>query len=332
MNRNEFIKMLTALTGAFMLTGNEVWANSNKTRDKIGEVLPRRPLGHTGANVTMLGLGGYHVGRNSSEKEAQAIIETSIAGGIRFFDNSESYQNGGAERRYGKYLIPKYRDEIFLMTKTDAENTKQARSSLENSLRRLKTEYIDLWQIHSIYTPNDVDNLLDNGVMDVMLEAQKEGKVKFIGFTGHNNYKAHLHMLKRTQQFQTCQMPVNVLDPSYLSFIRNVLPILKKRDMGILAMKTLSDGRFFAKTRSNPFWHSKNPVVPGRITIKEALYFVWSLPVSVLISGPDNAKMIQEKIDLAKSFKPLSESERQELINKVADLSDGHVEYYKNEI
>ncbi|HKJ33795.1 MAG TPA: aldo/keto reductase [Balneolales bacterium] len=332
MDRREFLKMLSALSGAFMISGTDVLANTKMTSDKIGEVLPKRPLGNTGEHVTMLGLGGYHVGRNHSEKEAQAIIETSITGGVRFFDNSESYQNGGAERRYGKYLVPKYRDEIFLMTKTDAENDKQARKSLEGSLKRLNTDYLDLWQIHSIYTPKDVDHLLNNGVLDVMLQAKKEGKVKHIGFTGHNNYKAHKHMLERTHEFETCQMPINVLDPSYLSFIKNVLPILVKRDMGILAMKTLADGRFFSKTRSNASWHSNDPVVPGRITVKDALYFAWSLPISVLISGPDNHQMMQEKIDLARNFKPLNEQQRQILIKKVADLSDGHVEYYKNKI
>ena len=280
----------------------------------------------------MLGCGGYHVGRNESEREAQAIVETAIEGGVRFFDNSESYQAGGAETRYGRYLTPRYREHVFLMTKTDATDAAGARRSLDASLRRLKTDYLDLWQMHQLMSPGDVEGRLQGGVLDVMQEAKSRGKVRHIGFTGHASFKAHARMLALTDDLETCQMPVNVLDPSHRSFVVNVLPTLVGRKMGILAMKTLADGRFFASTRSNRSWRSADPVIPGRISVGDALSFAWSLPVSVVISGADNAAMLREKIELARTFQPLSEDGRRSLVARVADLSDGRVEYFKKEV
>jgi predicted aldo/keto reductase-like oxidoreductase len=278
----------------------------------------------------MLGIGGSHIGV-MSERDAQETIEAAIEGGVRFFDNAESYDDGGSESKYGKFLTPKYRDEIFLMTKTQNKSKEVALKSLEASLKRLNTDYLDLWQVHSLESVEDVDERLERGIIDAMLEAKASGKVKHIGFTGHATPATHSLMLKRSDVFETCQMPMNALDPSFKSFILNVMPELLNRKMGILAMKTLGEGMFFkelqlpGKTDSKPL-----KLVPENLSIKDSLYFTWSLPISTLITGPDNAEMLKEKIELAKSFQSMNEDQRQALIEKVADLAvTGLFEDYK---
>lgn len=296
--------------------------------DKHGDLLPQRPLGNTGIRVTMLGTGGAHVGRAEEESEAQAIIETAIEGGVRFFDNAYAYQSGRAEERYGKYLIPKYRDDVFLMTKTTAKDAKTAQEHLESSLRRMKTDRLDLWQVHSVKDPEDVDLRIEQGVLDVFQKAKADGKARYIGFTGHTSPWAHLRMLERTDIFETCQMPINCADPSFESFISNVLPVLIEREMGVLAMKSLSNGGFFGGDKQ--FCHGPNPLlVPDRVSIEEAVTFTWSHPVSVLITGADDASQMQQKIDIAKSFEPLDDAGCQALVGRVEDRAGNIVEFYK---
>ncbi len=328
-DRRSFLRILAGMTAGIILTIQDGKGTSLIQRDRLGELLPLRKLGKTGQQVTMLGVGGAHIGK-SNDKTAQAILETALEGGVRFFDNAESYNSGGAEQKYGKFLVPKYRDLVFIMTKSTARNGKLAQQHLEDSLRRLKTDYIDLWQIHAVTSPADVDNRIDNGVLEVAIKAKESGKARFIGFTGHSDFNAHQRMLERTDILETCQMPINCFDPSYKSFINNVMPILVDRDMGILAMKTLSNGGFFGGTRH--FYGGDKPkLVPNIVTVQEALHFVWSLPISVLITGPDHAEMIQEKIELAKSFVQMSEEDRLALIDRVGNAGyEGKlVEFYK---
>lgn len=328
--RRDFLKQMAMLTGSLMLP---IPGCAVAKDDKWGAILPLRTLGKTGEKVTMLGVGGYHVGW-TTEKDAQEVIETAMAGGIRFFDTAESYDNGGSEVRYGKYLVPKYRDEVFIMSKTTAKDGSTARAHLEGSLKRMKCDYIDLWQVHSLQTPEDVDNRIANEVLEVFEKAKTEGKVRHIGFTGHQNPFAHKHMLKETADndlFETVQMPINVIDSHFHSFIENVLPLALERDFGVLAMKTLSDGRFFKEKKAldNIQWTSDDPIVPNYVSIKEALYFVWSLPVSVLITGAENKAFLQEKIELARNFTESSEEDRFALIDKVFEKAGNQVEYYK---
>lgn len=318
MDRRRFLERLAGLTSGVLVAPSELREWNAASRDRLGEVLPQRKLGDTGEAVTMLGVGGWHIGR-MSERDAQATIEAALEGGVRFFDSAESYQDGGSERYLGRFLTPKYREEVFLMTKTNSFTAEQTRAHLDGSLRRLNTEYLDLWQVHSLDDPSDVDSRIDKGVFDVVREAKKEGKVRHVGFTGHERPSAHERVLERMNNFETCQMPINVADPSYKSFIENVMPKLIERDMGILAMKTLANGRFF----------SEPALIPDRISIREALHFVWSLPVSTLISGPDNVEQLREKIELARSFEEMSETNRQQLIEKVSDLAGTATEYYK---
>ena len=333
MNRGDFLKSLAALTSGIMLPQSGRAKNSGKGagthagRDRWGKLLPQRKLGRTGEAVTMMGIGGWHIGGQMSEKEARRTIEAAMEEGVRFFDTAENYQDGESERRYGKYLTPKYRDEVFLMTKTLARDAEQARRDLEGSLRRLDTGYLDLWQAHSLQSPEDAEGRLASGVAEVMRQAKEEGKVRHIGFTGHRTPYAHQRMLGETDFFETVQMPVNVLDPSFMSFIENVLPIAADRNMGVLAMKTLANGRFFEKKSHGG--GAQTAVVPDRISIRQALNFVWSLPVSTIITGPDNAEMLRENVQLARDFTEMGDAERQELVARVADLADGSVQYFK---
>ena len=327
-DRRSFLKSMTALTSALMIPKLDLSGRPFIKSDKWGELLPTRLFGRTGKEVTMLGIGGAHVGR-STEKVAQEIIEKAMEGGVRFFDNAESYQSGQAERYYGKFLVPKYREEAFIMTKSTGKDRKTAQAHMEGSLRRMKVDYIDLWQIHSIRNPKDVDDRIANGVLDLAIEAKESGKVKHIGFTGHNTYLAHQRMLESTDVLETCQMPINMFDPNYKSFIRNVLPTLAERNFGVIAMKTLSNGGFFGGTQH--FNHGdQRKIIPEKATIQEAIHFVWSLPVSVLVTGAESAAMLQEKIDLAKSFVSIEEEKREELIARVSDFDGSKVEYYKN--
>lgn len=329
-DRRAFIKHLAMLTGGLMVPGS---ARGSVLRDRWGEILPQRYLGKTGVQVTMLGVGGYHVGW-TSERDAQEVIETAIEAGIRFFDTAESYDDGGSERRYGKYLVPKYRDEVFIMSKTTARTAKLAQQHLDETLSRLSCDYLDLWQVHSLRTPEDVDNRIKEGVLEVFEKAKRDGKVKHIGFTGHQNPFAHKRMIERVEDsdpFETIQMPINVIDSHFHSFIRNVLPAALDRNYGVLAMKTLSDGRFFAKKEMNGkvHWETEDPIIPNHISIRDALFFVWSLPVSVLITGAENKELLQEKIVLAKEFSSMKDDDRLTLMEQLSDKAGNDVEYYK---
>lgn len=338
MDRRAFLTALAAGASAAALRGSGEGKNGGGAgRDALGETLPTRRLGRTGEQVTMLGIGGFHLGW-TTERDAEEIIEASLEGGIRFFDSAAAYQDGESERRYGRYLTPKYREHVFLMTKTHAGDAEGARKHLEDSLRQMKTDYIDLWQLHSLRNSDDVDERLEQGVLDVVMKAKEEGKVRYIGFTGHSNPEAHLRILERTEgsdPFDVCQMPVNVIDPSYHSFVEQVTPKLQQRNIGLLAMKTLADGRFFGlKTMPHRgvVWQSEDPAIPGRLSIRDALHFAWSLPVSVLITGAENASLVREKVDMAKTFVEMPEERRRELVARVADLADGKVEYFKRPV
>jgi aryl-alcohol dehydrogenase-like predicted oxidoreductase len=328
-NRRTFLKSLAGATAALSLGNTAIGAEANS--DRLGEVLPKRKLGRTGEYVTMLGTGGYHVGW-TTEKDAQEVIESALEGGVRFFDTAESYSKGTSEERYGKFLTPKYRDLIFLMTKSTGKDAQTVQEHLEGSLRRLKVDQIDLYQVHSIRTPEDVDNRIKEGVLEVLLKAKQQGKIKYLGFTGHQNPFAHTRMLERTKEsniFDSVLMPVNVLDPSYFSFTKNVIPEALDRNMGILAIKSLADGRFFAKNEKAN-WTSEDPLIPNYLSIKEAMHFVWSLPVTVLISGNENATYMREKISIARSFTKLTEEQKMALIDKVKDIAlTGRLEYFK---
>jgi predicted aldo/keto reductase-like oxidoreductase len=327
--RRQFLRhvaLFTSLASASRCVGS-VLADEPGS-DQLGQTLPRRLLGRTGEKVTMLGLGGFHVG-SLNDRNAQALIEGAIESGVRFFDTAQQYQGGGSEAKYGRFLTPKYREHIFLMTKSVARDADSAQKDLEGSLHRLKTDHLDLWQMHAVDSPTDIEQRQRDGVLQVMAEAKKSGKTRYIGFSGHRTPVAHQRVLEVTDQFDTCQMPINAADPSYHSFIENVLPLLVEKNMGVLAMKTLADRGFFGENRWDARPTGVSPLIPNRISVAEAIHFVWSLPVSVLITGAESLDQLHEKIELAKSFKGMSQGERQRIIEKVADLAGHAVEYYK---
>ena len=331
MIRRDFLKYLSAAA---------LPASLSASSDKWGAVLPKRVLGRTGVPVTLLGLGGYHIGW-TSEAEAAATIETALAGGIRFFDTAESYGPETSEIRYGQYLTPQYRDEIYLMTKSTERNPVEARKHLEGSLRRMKTDWIDLWQIHSLRDSEDADRRVDNGILEMALKAQAEGKIRHIGFTGHRDPRGHSRILERTAQmdsepFHACQFPVNPVDlSSNSSFIRDFMPAAQGRDLGLIAMKSLADGRFFAK-KSMPwnesYWTTEDPLIPEVLTVEDCTRFALSLPVATLVVGAEKPAFVEDKIQVAQAFTAMGPSAREAAIQKVARFAAAaEVEYYKEE-
>jgi len=325
--RRHFIKILSGIAAGTVLPLPAISSSTKPVRDKWGELLPQRNFGKTGKAVTILGLGGFHIGKHN-DFDAQKTIETAIEGGIRFIDTAESYQSGGSEEKLGKFLTPTYRDEVFLMTKTKARTGKDAQSDLEDSLKRLKADYLDLWLVHSVNSVSDVNSRLEEGVIDVFLNAKQKGLVKEIGFSGHVTPDAILRISEISEEFAAAMVPVNIVDPSYNSFINNTFPPLQEKKYGLIAMKTLAGGGFFGggfegRARQN------NRVI-DYINVEEAIHFALSMPVSTLVTGPDNADMLQEKIDYTRSFTGMNEKKQKELIEKVASFANTKVEYYKS--
>jgi aryl-alcohol dehydrogenase-like predicted oxidoreductase len=297
-----------------------------RTSDKWGELLPLKKLGSTGESITMLGLGGFHVGR-MDDPMAEETIELAISQGIRFFDTADSYQRGVAETKYGKFLSPKYRDEVYLMTKTRARDYKTAKEHLEGSLKRMKTDRLDLWLMHAVNSEDDVEARLENGVLKYMLEAKEKGMVRHIGFSGHTNTAAHLRLLELTDELEACMMPINAIDTGYDSYINNVLPVLQEKRTGVIAMKTLAGGAFFGRGFDG---RSDAPeTVIDNISVEEAISYALSIPNDVLVTGPKTPEMLQEKVDIVNRFRKYSDADMEALFRKVAHLSDGSVEYYK---
>ena len=334
--RRDFLRNMAGITAGMMLPAGWGCSGSQADSDTLGELLPMRKLGSTGEKVTMLGVGGYHIGW-TTEKDAQEVIETAIEGGIRFFDTAHSYGPGTSEERYGKFLVPKYRDHIFLMTKTTAPDGETLLREVDLSLKRLNTDHVDLLQLHAFQNPGDVDDRINNGVMDAIYSVKESGKARHIGFTGHQSPYAHLRMMERLSEFPgfaTLQMPLSIVDfASEHSFVRKTLPLALENKLGLLAMKTLAAGRYFGRTKISDeiSWETETPVIPGYISVKEALYFSWSLPVSVLITGAENKALVLEKIEIAREFTRLTEEEKDLILDKASRAPDrDKVEYYKN--
>jgi len=339
LKRREFMVMMAGCTAGLMVPGlfpgeGKLFAASAPASDRLGKLLPLRKLGSSGAVVTNLGVGGDHVG-SASEKDAQAIIEKALEEGVRFFDNAPFYSNGRSEERYGKFLTPRYRDVSFIMTKTLAKNGQDALKDLDASLARMKTDYVDLWQLHALENPQDVEGRVQNGVLDAFREAQEKGKVRHIGFTGHQSYKAHLKMLgeieKQDVKVAASQMPVNPADPHFESFITNVVPRCVEAGIGVLAMKTLAYGRFFG---GNKGWRrteaSVKPIIPAVLSVEDVLGFVWSLPITTLVSGMESVRQVSQNAAIARKTWDWNQAERQKRIDAVAPIAGPDLEFYKS--
>jgi uncharacterized protein len=281
-----------------------------------GDGIPRRLLGRTGVEVSILGLGGHHVGSVEDEREAVSLVREAVDSGVTFLDNAWEYHHGRSEELYGKALQGGYRDRCFLMTKHHGRDRKTALRHLEESLRRLRTDVIDLWQFHEIIYDDDPDMIFaPGGGIEAAYEAKREGKVRFIGFTGHKDPALFRRMLAHDFPWDTVQMPVNVLDPHFRSFIREILPILTEREIGPIAMKTMSGG---------------NLPEAGVVSTEEALRFVWSLPVSTAVLGMKSRETLRENIGYARRFVPLSPEEDAALLHRTHEAgARGEFELFK---
>jgi len=273
--------------------------------------IPRRVLGRTGLSCTMLGFGAAWLGIYRTEEPALELGRRALELGVNFFDTARDY--GVSEERLGKVLEGK-RKNVVLMTKVLGRSRAEAEKELETSLRMLRTDFLDVWQIHSVKVQQDLDQVFGpNGSMEAAVAAQKAGKVRFIGVTGHKNPDVILHALS-SYDFDTVQMPLNLVDPFYRSFEKTVLPELVKRKTGVLAMKSMAGGWMLQK---------------GVARAKEALPYVWSLPVHVLISGVQTVEQLEENTKLAQSFKPLSEKDKTALLEMARPKAGNQTEYYK---
>ncbi len=284
-----------------------------------GEMLYRQ-LGRTGEKVSVIGLGGHHIGRPKNEQFAIKLIQTAIDRGINFMDNCWDYHDGGSELRMGKALQNGYRDRVFLMTKIDGRTKESAAKQIEQSLQRLRTDRIDLLQHHEIIRLEDPDRVFaPGGSMEAVLEAQKAGKVRYIGFTGHKDPLVHLRMLKIAEQnnfrFDAVQMPLNVMDAHFRSFERQVLPVLVENEIGVLGMKTMGD----------PYILKSKTVTPI-----ECLHYTMNLPTSTVITGIEKMPILDQAFEAAKTFQPMSEAQVNALLDRTRiAAATGRYELFK---
>jgi uncharacterized protein len=280
--------------------------------------IPLRKFGRSDAKISALGYGGHHLGDAPDEKTAIELIHQAVDGGITFFDNCWEYRRGKTEIWMGAGLKG-IRDKVFLMTKTcpHGRDASLALQMLEESLRRLQTDHLDLWQVHGMVFDNDPDLFIrKNGAAEALEKAKKDGKVRFVGFTGHQNPKVHLAMLKTGFPFDSVQMPLNAFDANFRSFEQQVLPELNKRGIAALGMKPLNG-------------HGE-AIRHGVITAEEALRYAMSLPVATTITGIDSMEVLQQNLRIAQNFTPMSETEMNELRNRCKqDAADGRYELYK---
>jgi aryl-alcohol dehydrogenase-like predicted oxidoreductase len=283
--------------------------------------MPRRMLGRTGVEVSLIGLGGWHLGFKSIDDElAVRIIRTAIDNGIDFMDNCWDYNEGASETRMGKALRDGYRDRVFLMTKIDGRTKQDAAKQLDESLERLQTDHIDLVQHHEILRFEDPHRIFDEkGANAALIEARDAGKIRFIGFTGHKDPRIHLYMLEVAKEngfkFDTVQMPLNVMDAHYRSFEKLVLPELVKENIGVLAMKTLANGTILESKAVTPI---------------ECLQYAMNLPSSVVITGCESMEDLEQALTAARTFAPMTEDQVKNLLSKTKQLaSRGEYELFK---
>lgn len=312
-NRRRFLKVTLAATAAASLGTS---ARAASTRGEI----PRRTLGHTGEKVSIVGLGGFHIGVQNDEKESIAIIRAALDGGINFLDNCWDYNAGASELRTGKALCDGYREKAFLMSKIDGRNKASAAKQIDESLTRLQTDHVDLMQFHEIIRMDDPRRIFaEGGAIEAMLDAKKAGKVRYIGFTGHKSPDIHLKMLKTAAEhefkFDAVQLPLNVMDAHFESFGKKVLPELVKQNIGVLGMKSMGDKIILDSKTVTPI---------------ECLHYALNLPTSVVITGCDSMKILEQAFDAAHRFRPLDEKQVAALLAKTAPVAQaGAYELYK---
>lgn len=313
---DEFLKPLLAQDETTELLAQ---SESNTTPVRNGEMMYRM-LGKTGERVSMIGLGGFHIGKIKEEQESIKLIRTALDRGINFMDNSWDYHNGRSERWMGQALKGSYRQKAFLMTKLDGRTKGAAMMQIDQSLKALQTDYIDLMQHHEIIRFEDPDRIFaPGGAMEAVVAAQKAGKIRYIGFTGHKNPLVHLQMLEVAAQnnfrFDAVQMPLNVMDAHFRSFEKQVLPVLVKNHIGVLGMKAMGD----------PYILRSNTVTPI-----ECLHYAMNLPTSTVITGIDSMQILSQAFEAVRTFKPMSQKQTEALLAKTREAAaKGKYELYK---
>ncbi len=323
MSRRNFLKeaamaSAVSLSAAQLANGAAAQSSSSTPIAITGEQVPKRAMGKTGLQVSIIGLGGYHLGSTKDQSEATEIVARAIDAGVNFFDNCWEYHDGLSEERLGTALQGK-RDQVILMTKVCTHGRKKdiAMQMLEESLRRLRTDHLDVWQIHEVIYENDPDLIFaQNGAAAALLQAKQQGKVRFIGFTGHKNPSIHLKMLSHDFPFDTVQMPLNCFDASFRSFEMHVLPEANRRGMAVFGMKSMGG--------------SGEMIRKGGVTPQDALSYAMSLPVATTISGIESPEVLDQNLGIARGFKALSGAAMKSLRERCQKLaSDGRLELFK---
>lgn len=286
--------------------------------NQSNHTIPLRPLGKTGVNVSALGLGGYHIALLKEEADALRLQHQAIDAGITFLDNAWEYHDGRSEELMGKAIHDR-RDQVFLMSKvcTHGRDKHEAMRQLEDSLRRLQTDYLDLWQVHELAYDNDPElHFAQGGVIEALDLARQQGKVRFVGFTGHKSPEIHLKMLSYQYPFDACQMPLNCFDATFRSFEQRVLPELARQGIAAIGMKSMGGSGDLVRSKL--------------VTAHEALRYVMSLPIATLVSGIPSFRTLEQNLAAAQGFTPLSEEEMQTIRERCAPLAaDGRFEMYK---
>jgi predicted aldo/keto reductase-like oxidoreductase len=313
LNRRTFLQ-----TGAVGLTAVSLASHAGAAQEKSPGGIPLRPFGKTGEKVTMIGLGGFHAAVPEPESSSLRLIQRAVDEGITFLDNAWDYMDGKAEERMGKAISQGgRRDKVFLMTKCCGRTARDAQQNLEDSLRRLKTDHLDLWQFHEINYDNDPEWIFgEGGAFEYAMKAKEQGKIRFLGFTGHKDPAIHLKMLGKPYEWASVQMPLNVLDSHFRSFQHKVLPMLNQRGIAPIAMKSLG-GR-------------GNIVKDAGVPVDQALRYVFSLPIATLVSGIDSEQVLDQNLKLAREFTPMSADEVAQLESKFKEVAgDGRFELFK---
>lgn len=318
LSRRKFMQR-AAMIGAVPLMGKNLLGHESEgSPQKTEGSVPKKALGRTGVQVSALGLGGYHLGSANTDQVANEIVAKALDHGVDFFDNAWEYHDGLSEERLGRALKGK-RERAFVMTKvcTHGRDKKLAMRMLEESLRRLQTDHVDLWQIHEVIYENDPDLIFaPDGVAEALQAAKQQGKVRFIGFTGHKDPEIHLKMLAHDFPFDTVQMPLNCFDATFRSFETQVLPEATRRGIGVLGMKSLGG--------------SGEMVRHGGITAEQGVRYAMSLPVSTTISGIDSMDVLNQNLAVAVDFQPFTSAELKELRERCRQFAaDGRYELFK---
>lgn len=317
--RRQFLQAGAFLAGALMQQASMAALAPLAMTNTGPDSIPRKPLGKTGEEISIIGLGGYHIGTIDTYEDAARVVHEALDAGINFFDNAWEYNDGKSEEWVGRALQGR-RDKAFVMTKvcTHGRDKQVAMRQLEESLKRLRTDHLDLWQIHECVYYNEPElHFAPDGVVEALTDAKKAGKVRFVGFTGHKDPAIHLKMLEHDYPFDTVQMPLNCFDASFRSFEQRVLPEVLRRGMGGLGMKSLcGDGQ---------------PILHGAVAVEDALRYAMSLPVATTISGVDSLEVLHQNLALARGFQPMAATEMEGLRSRCANAAaDGHLELYKS--